>query len=88
MNATQGMDDKVVPPSVTDYVARVLPGAIVHKLLNEGHLSYFFFCDECHRQIFSTLFGIPEGPLDQKVEMDQMEGDTISTAAANSPIEL
>lgn len=84
----QGMDDKVVPPSVTDYVARVLPGAIVHKLLNEGHLSYFFFCDECHRQIFSTLFGIPEGPLDQKVEMDQMEGDTISTAAANSPIEL
>ncbi|KAE8099535.1 hypothetical protein FH972_017511 [Carpinus fangiana] len=73
----QGMDDRVFPPSVTDYVIRVLPGAIVHKLPNEGHFSYFFFCDECHRQIFSTLFGIPQGPLDKKVEMDQtpFEGD-------------
>ncbi|CAK9185960.1 unnamed protein product, partial [Ilex paraguariensis] len=51
----QGMDDQVVPPSMTDYVARVLPNAIVHKLPDEGHFSYFFFCDECHRQIFSTL---------------------------------
>lgn len=85
MNAEQGMNDRVVPPSVTDYVVRVLPGAIVHKLPNEGHFSYFFFCDECHRQIFSTLFGIPQGPLDRKVEMDQtpFEGDTemVSTIA-------
>jgi len=66
INAEQGMDDRVVPPSVTDYVVRVLPGAIVHKLPNEGH-----------RQIFSTLWGIPQGPLDRKVEMDQtpFEGD-------------
>ncbi|BAF11697.1 uncharacterized protein [Oryza sativa Japonica Group] len=59
----QGMDDRVVPPSVTEYVRRVVPGATVHKLLDEGHFSYFCFCDECHRQIFSTLFGIPQGPI-------------------------
>ncbi|KAJ4972094.1 hypothetical protein NE237_005193 [Protea cynaroides] len=28
----QGMDDGVVPPSMTDYVHRVLPGATIHKL--------------------------------------------------------
>ncbi|KAG6639950.1 uncharacterized protein LOC122279125 isoform X2 [Carya illinoinensis] len=60
----QGMDDQVVPPPVTDYIVRGLPEAIVHKLPNEGHFSYFFFCDECHRQIFSTLFGVPQGSLD------------------------
>ncbi|PNT77601.1 hypothetical protein BRADI_1g65700v3 [Brachypodium distachyon] len=59
----QGMDDRVVPPSVTEYVRRMVPGATVHKLLDEGHFSYFCFCDECHRQIFSTLFGIPQGPI-------------------------
>lgn len=59
----QGMDDQVVPPSMTDYVARVLPSAVVHRLPNEGHFSYFFFCNECHRNIFTTLFGIPQGPL-------------------------
>ncbi|KAI3473252.1 hypothetical protein Pfo_030544 [Paulownia fortunei] len=60
----QGMDDMVVPPSMTDYVARVLPSAIVHRLPEEGHLSYFSLCDECHRKIFSTVFGSPQGPLD------------------------
>ncbi|KAK3038402.1 hypothetical protein RJ639_030568 [Escallonia herrerae] len=59
----QGMDDQVVPPSVTDYVARVLPNVIVHKLPEEGHFSYFFFCDKCHKEIFSTLFGSPQGPI-------------------------
>lgn len=59
----QGMEDLVVPPCMTDYVARVLPNAIVHKLPNEGHFSYFYLCDECHRTILSTLFGEPEGPL-------------------------
>lgn len=59
----QGTDDRVVPPSMTDYVARVLPSAIVHRLPDEGHFSYFYFCDECHRQIFSTLFGSPKGTL-------------------------
>ncbi|KAJ6913744.1 hypothetical protein NC651_016091 [Populus alba x Populus x berolinensis] len=65
----QGMDDQVVPPSMIDYISRVLPGANLHKLPNEGHFSYYFFCDECHRRIFSTLFGDALGPLD-KVEID------------------
>ncbi|CAM0872653.1 unnamed protein product [Alopecurus aequalis] len=60
----QGMDDRVVPPSSTEFVRRMVPGATVHKLLDEGHFSYFCFCDECHRQIFSTLFGTPQGPVD------------------------
>lgn len=58
------MDDLVVPPTMTDYISRVLPNAIVHKLLEEGHYSYFFLCEECHREIFSTLFGRPQGPQD------------------------
>ena len=57
------MDDRVVPPSMTDFVHRVIPGAAVHKLPYEGHFTYVYFCDECHRQIFTTLFGIPQGPL-------------------------
>ncbi|CAA0836473.1 alpha/beta-Hydrolases superfamily protein [Striga hermonthica] len=60
----QGMDDMVVPPSMTDYVGRVLQTAVVHRLPNEGHFSYFSFCDECHRQILSTVFGSPQGPID------------------------
>lgn len=60
----QGMDDLVVPPSVTDYVARTLPNAAIHKLPEEGHFSYFFLCDDCHRQIFLTLWGSPQGPLE------------------------
>ncbi|KAJ7972437.1 alpha/beta-Hydrolases superfamily protein [Quillaja saponaria] len=70
----QGMDDQVVPPSMTEYVARVLPGAFVHKLPNEGHFSYFFFCDECHRKIFSTLLGTPQGPLKVQEETP-LKGD-------------
>ncbi|KAH7553610.1 hypothetical protein JRO89_XS12G0033500 [Xanthoceras sorbifolium] len=65
----QGMDDQVVPPSMSDYISRVLPAAIIHRLPYEGHFSYLFFCDECHRQIFSTIFGSPQGPLEQKMEM-------------------
>ncbi|KAF8395228.1 hypothetical protein HHK36_019170 [Tetracentron sinense] len=73
----QGMDDQVIPPSMTDFVHRLLPGATVHKLPDEGHFSYFYFCDECHRQIFSALFGTPQGPLNRTVEVDQSpsEGD-------------
>ncbi|XP_027347154.1 uncharacterized protein LOC113858636 isoform X2 [Abrus precatorius] len=67
----QGMDDKVVPPSMTDFVHRVLPGAAVHKLPYEGHFTYIYFCDECHRQIFTTLFGTPQGPLSISLEVDQ-----------------
>ncbi|XP_022752453.1 uncharacterized protein LOC111301214 isoform X2 [Durio zibethinus] len=71
----QGMDDKVVPPSMTDFVHRVLPGAAVHKLPYEGHFTYFYFCDECHRQIFTTLFGTPHGPLSNTMEVEQTSFD-------------
>lgn len=64
----QGLDDRVVPPSMTEYIERVLPEAVIHKLPNEGHFSYFFFCDECHKKIFSTLFGTPQGPFERQEE--------------------
>ncbi|KAF5447118.1 hypothetical protein F2P56_032690 [Juglans regia] len=67
----QGMDDRVVPPSMTDFVHRVLPGVAVHKLPYEGHFTYIYFCHECHRQIFTTLFGTPQGPLDNTIKLDQ-----------------
>ncbi|CAL9097252.1 unnamed protein product [Musa acuminata var. zebrina] len=67
----QGMDDNVVPPSMTDFARRMIPGAALHGLLGEGHLSYFCFCDDCHRQIFSALFGTPQGPLMIEPEVDQ-----------------
>lgn len=53
---------------MTDFVQRVIPGAMVHKLLYDGHFTYFYFCDECHKQIFTTLFGNPQGPLPAEVE--------------------
>lgn len=64
------MDDLVVPPTMTDYVSRVLPNAIVHRLPDEGHYSYFFLCEECHREILSTLFGSPQGPIDPTEETE------------------
>ncbi|KAM7502045.1 hypothetical protein LguiB_000949 [Lonicera macranthoides] len=71
----QGMDDWVVPPSITDYVQRVLPGVMVHKLLYEGHFTYFYFCDECQRQMFSTLFGNPQGPVISEVDQIPLKKD-------------
>uniref|UniRef100_A0A7N0TAS4 AB hydrolase-1 domain-containing protein n=1 Tax=Kalanchoe fedtschenkoi TaxID=63787 RepID=A0A7N0TAS4_KALFE len=59
----QGMEDRIVPPSMTDFTARTLPEAIVHKLPYDGHFTFFYFCDECHKQAFIALFGIPKGPL-------------------------
>ncbi|KAF3782669.1 hypothetical protein EJ110_NYTH33322 [Nymphaea thermarum] len=64
----QGMDDRVVPPAMNEYARRVVPGATVHRLIGEGHFSYFCFCDECHRNIFSILFGTPQGPLNRTQE--------------------
>ncbi|KAF5727022.1 hypothetical protein HS088_TW22G00708 [Tripterygium wilfordii] len=74
----QGMEDMVVPPSMTDFVHRILPGAAVHKLPYEGHFTYIYFCDECHRQILTTLFGTPQGPLSNTIEIEkpQHEGNT------------
>lgn len=68
----QGMDDRVVPPAMTDFLHRILPETIVHKLPYDGHFTYFYFCDECHRQIFSILFGNPQGPLDSPSEEEQI----------------
>lgn len=76
-NFGQGMDDRVMPPSMTEFVRRVVPGATVHRLLGEGHFSYFCFCDECHRHILSTLFGIPRGPLSSVLEEDQSSPEEI-----------
>ncbi|KAM5583977.1 hypothetical protein ABKV19_003711 [Rosa sericea] len=59
------------PQSMTDFVHRILPGAAVHKLPYEGHFTYIYFCDECHRQIFTTLFGTPQGPINITTEVDQ-----------------
>lgn len=59
----QGAEDGVVPPSMGDFVQRDLPNAILHKLPYEGHFSYFYLCNECHRQVFTTVFGNPQGPL-------------------------
>lgn len=42
---------------------RVSPHVMLHKLPYEGHFTYFYFCDECHRQIFTVVYGNPEGPL-------------------------
>ncbi|XP_057781745.1 uncharacterized protein LOC131000026 isoform X2 [Salvia miltiorrhiza] len=59
----QGDEDMIVPPWMSEFVQRDLPDAILHKLPYEGHFSYFYFCDECHRQIFTTVFGHARGPL-------------------------
>ncbi|XVF55427.1 hypothetical protein PTKIN_Ptkin06aG0035100 [Pterospermum kingtungense] len=85
----RGMDDKAVPPAMMDHISRVLPGAIMHKLPNEGHFSYFFFCDECHRQIFSTLFGSPQGPLNQATDKGDIfsEGDVEEQSIASDSTE-
>ncbi|CAL5352696.1 unnamed protein product [Camellia sinensis] len=66
------MNDRVVPPSMTDFVQRLLPGAMVHKLLYDGHFTYYYFCDECHRQIFTTIFGNPQGPPAAKVDSEEI----------------
>lgn len=64
----QGMDDRVVPPATTTFIHRNLPGATVHILPNDGHFTYLYFCDECHRQILTTIFGTPQGPFQNTTE--------------------
>ncbi|CAH2054339.1 unnamed protein product [Thlaspi arvense] len=81
----QGMEDRVAPPSMTDYISRVIPEATVHRLPNEGHFSYFFFCDECHQQIFSALFGEPQGPKEFKEQRtENHKPDQPETGLSNS----
>ncbi|KAG6415097.1 hypothetical protein SASPL_122499 [Salvia splendens] len=84
-----GDEDTIVPPSMSDFVQRDLPDAILHKLPYEGHFSYFYMCDECHRQIFTTVFGHAQGPLivnDSRGPVEEVKenGEAIcSSAAAN-----
>lgn len=82
----QGLDDHVVPPSMADYISRILPSATLHLLPNEGHFSFFFFCDNCHRQILSSLFGDPLGPLDITVDIDNTDQENTTDDEA-SPVD-
>ncbi|XP_030449894.1 uncharacterized protein LOC115672265 [Syzygium oleosum] len=77
----QGMDDEVVPPPMADCISRLVPQATIHRLPDEGHFSFFFFCDECHRQVFSTLFGVPQGPLDKKADVAIIKEPLIANPA-------
>ncbi|KAK9733445.1 hypothetical protein RND81_04G067900 [Saponaria officinalis] len=69
----QGMNDTVVPPSMAHYISRILPGVNLHQLPSDGHFSYFYFCDECHREILTTLFGDPLGPIHNTNDTTQMD---------------
>ncbi|XP_076888913.1 uncharacterized protein LOC143539505 [Bidens hawaiensis] len=80
----QGTEDLVVQAAMTDYVTRALPDAIVHKLPDHGHFSYFYFCDECHREILSTLFGEPQGPVEVN-DQDPIEVDDDDGQSQTSP---
>jgi hypothetical protein len=72
----KGMEDRVAPPSMSDYISRMIPEATVHKIRNEGHFSFFYFCDECHRQIFYALFGEPKGQLERVKETEDTVVET------------
>lgn len=52
-----GTEDKVVPLVMSEYAKRILPQVELHKLQGEGHYSWFFNCDHCHRELLKTLFG-------------------------------
>ncbi|XP_012838645.1 PREDICTED: uncharacterized protein LOC105959147 [Erythranthe guttata] len=72
----QGAEDNVVPPSMSEFVNRVVPDSMLHKLPYEGHFSYFYLCEECHRQIFTVVYGNPQGPLALKEDyLTAVEGD-------------
>jgi len=68
------------------YISRVIPSATLHLLPNEGHFSFFFFCDDCHRQILSSLFGDPLGPLDIAVDIDYIDQENTTNEEA-SPVD-
>ncbi|KAF6150525.1 hypothetical protein GIB67_030326 [Kingdonia uniflora] len=87
----QGMDDTIVAPSTVEFVHRLVPRATIHKLPGEGHYSYLYFCDECHRHIFSTIFGTPRGPLRTTTEVVQtpLDGEDLEgESLINSTTEL
>lgn len=78
----------MAPPAMSDYIGRMIPEATVHKIPNEGHFSFFHFCDECHRQIFYALFGEPKGQLEKVRETEETLVETeaahMDTSAATT----
>jgi len=60
---------------MSEYAKRLLPQVELHKLEGEGHYSWFFNCDSCHRELFKTLFGEVEGieELDNPVVQDHSD---------------
>lgn len=57
----QGTEDQIVPLGINEFAVRMVPQAVLHRLEGEGHFSYFWFCDKCHRVIFLAMFKEPEG---------------------------
>lgn len=75
---------------MSDFVHRVLPDAMLHKLPYEGHFSYFFFCEECHWQMFTTVYGSPQGPLPPKVDqtpIEDVEKNSVEVIFSNTTTE-
>jgi hypothetical protein len=68
----QGTEDNIAPLVMSKYADRLLPQVELHELEGEGHYSWFFNCDQCHRELFKTLFGEVEGleELDNPVVAD------------------
>ncbi|KAL3693365.1 hypothetical protein R1sor_007016 [Riccia sorocarpa] len=64
----QGTDDQMVPVAMNNVAKRLVEQnkllnfeeksspVKIHYLPGEGHFSWFWFCDECHRRIFQALF--------------------------------
>jgi hypothetical protein len=67
-----GTEDNIAPLVMSKYADRLLPQVELHELEGEGHYSWFFNCDQCHRELFKTLFGEVEGleELDNPVVAD------------------
>lgn len=54
----QGDDDNLIPIQMQRYVKCQLPKVVqLRELKGEGHLSWFCFNQEAHRETLSALFG-------------------------------
>lgn len=59
----QGDEDWLVPLKLQQWIKSQIPDAVdLHVLEGHGHLSWFCFNDEAHRQVLSTAFGSQDGP--------------------------
>lgn len=78
----------MVPPAMSDFVYRVLPDVMLHRLPYEGHFTYFYFCDECHRQMLSIVYGNPQGPLPRKLNVIPIKHDEEIEDEVNTTIDI